>query len=156
MKKGFTDFAATRIIPEFPGETAEYYAREYLEVAGKDASDAKDPVQSWANTLSKQVARGREKRVRREKIGGVYRYFPVQRSSPGTEPQLRDIAIQVSLSPGELKILDNFVGVGRFTSRGHVLAWLAREGIRARHADIEKVEDIIRQINELKGSAPQL
>jgi len=150
------DFAATRIIPDFPGETAEYYAREYLEIAGKDASDAKDPVQSWANTLSKQVARGREKRVRREKIGGVYRYFPVQVSSPGTEPQLKDIAIQLSLSPEELRVLDNFIAVGKFNSRGHVLTWLAREGIRARNADIDRVESIVKQIDQLKGSAPQL
>ena len=58
MKRGFMDFAATQIIPDRPGETAEYYAREYLEAAGKDGSDAKNPVQSLANTLRKRVGTG--------------------------------------------------------------------------------------------------
>jgi hypothetical protein len=156
MRRGFMDFVATRIIPDHPGETAEYYAREYLEIAGKDGSDAKNPIQSLANTLSKRVGTGGEKRVRRERIGGIYRYFPAMPSSAGVEPHLKDIAIQISLCPEELEILDNFVAVGKFTTRGHVLTWLAREGIRARHADIEKVESIIKQIDELKGSAPQL
>lgn len=156
MKRGFMDYVATHLIPEHPGETADYYAREYLKIFGKDGSDAKNPAQSLANTLSKRVGTGGEKRVRRERIGGVYRYFPVIPSSAGMKPQLKDIAIQLCLSPEELKILDDFVAVGKFSSRSLVLTWLTREGIRARHADIEKVENIVKQIDELKGSAPKL
>ena len=64
MQRGFMDFVATRIIPDYPGHPAEWYAREYLRVVGVSASDAEDQVQSLRNTLSKQVQTGREKRVR--------------------------------------------------------------------------------------------
>jgi hypothetical protein len=156
MKRGFMDFAATRIIPDRPGETAEYYAKEYLESAGKDGSDAQNPVQSLANTLRKRVGTGGEKRVRRERVGGVYRYFPVGPRPLGTDSEYKDIAIQISLSAGELRILDDFVAVGHFNSRSHVLAWLVREGVKARSIDVEKVAEIRKKIDELKGSIPPL
>lgn len=158
MKRGFMDFVATVIIPHHPGEKAEYYAREYLDAdaAGKDGSDSKNPVQSLANTLSKQVKTGREKRVRRERIGGVYCYFPARLHSSGTDSEHKDIAVQISLSAEELKILDDFVAVGKFNSRSDVLTWLAREGIKSRRADVDKVVGIRKQIDELKGSVPPL
>jgi len=88
MARGFTDLVAGSIIPEFPGETAEMYAREALD-SGIVSSDAEHPVQSLANTLAKQVREGREERVIRVRIGSLlelldptkltavkYRYFP--------------------------------------------------------------------------------
>lgn len=154
MRKGFMDFVATRLIPESPGGTAEWYAKEYVELFGKDASDAKKPVQSLASTLAKQVREGREKRVRRERIGGEYRFFPVNSTSPGEGEALESIAVQILLYAQELQILDDFVAVGSFRNRGDALVWLAREGIKARRDDIEKVAQVRKQIEELKKSIP--
>ncbi len=156
MKRGFMDFAATRLIPQHPGETAEYYAQEYVEVAGEEASDAQNPVMSLANTLRKRVGTGGEKRIRREKTSGVYRYYPANAEAGNTSAEQKSVAVQAFLLPDELKILDDFVVLGKFSSRGQVLAWLAREGIKSRHADVEKVAEIAREIDSLKGSAPPL
>lgn len=77
MKRGFMDLAVT-IIEEYPGLTAKEVAQEAL---GSDSnlSDAQKtpPEQSLATTLDKQVRTGAEKRIRRERIKGVYRFFPI-------------------------------------------------------------------------------
>jgi Arc/MetJ-type ribon-helix-helix transcriptional regulator len=147
MKKGFMDFVATILIPDFPGETAQWYAEHYLEERGDDGSDAKHPVQSLANTLSKQVLEGKEKRVRRHRVGGVYRYFPVAASDEG---HLENVVVQVSLSTQELEDIDNLVAVEKFNNRNDAIKWLVVEGIKANRGYLDKVADTRKQIEDLK------
>ena len=80
MKRGFMDFVATRLIPDYPGQTAVWYAREYLKLFN-DGSDAGNREQSLTSTLNKGVQTGQERRVWRKKIEGVYRYFPASMAS---------------------------------------------------------------------------
>ena len=148
MKQGFMDFVATRIIPDHPGQTALWYAREYLQL-GDNLSDAKYPEQSLANTLSKQVKTGREKRIKRERIKGVYCYFPV--STPSASNSSEEIVVQLFLSALEVKDIDNLVAVGRFNTRGNAIKWLLIEGIKANRTYLDKVADTISQIEQLKN-----
>jgi len=150
MKKGFMDFVATTLVPEHPGETARWYAWEYLQLGNSfsDLSDAKHPEQSLANTLSKQVKTGREKRIRRERIKGLYRYFPVSESSALAHNE--DIFIQLSLSAQELNDLDNLIAVGKSKNRSDAMKWLVTEGIKANRTYLDKVANTISQIERLK------
>ena len=146
MKQGFMDHVATILIPEFPGATALWYAQAYLKEGG--SSDAKHPEQSLANTLSKQVKTGAEKRIRRERIKGVYCYFPASTAStPGSG---EEIVVQLSLSTQELKDIDNLVAVGRFNTRGNAIRWLVMEGIKANRTYLDKVADTTSKIEQLK------
>ena len=148
MKRGFMDFVATILIPDFPGATALWYARKYLEESGGNGSDAKHPEQSLANTLSKQVQTGREKRVRRERIKGVYCFFPASMSSASDSSE--DIVVQLSLSTQELEDIDDLVAVGKFNNRSEAIKWLVIEGITANRGYLDKVADTRNQIERLK------
>jgi Arc/MetJ-type ribon-helix-helix transcriptional regulator len=141
---------ATILIPEFPGGTALWYARAYLEEAGRGGSDSETPEQSLANTLSKQVKTGREKRIRRERVKGVYCYFPVPMAST---PDSREVIVQLSLSVQELKDIDNLVAVDKFKNRSDAIKWLVMEGIKANRTYLDKVADRISQIEQLKKEA---
>jgi hypothetical protein len=149
MQKGFTDFVATRIIPDYPGHEAAWYAREYLKLIDKSELVAQNPVQSLANTLSKQVQTGREKRVRRERIKGIFRYFPVSESF--TSDASEDIIVQFSLSAQELEHIDNLVDVGKFVNRNNAIKWLVIEGIKSNRNYLNKAAQIKKQIEQLKS-----
>jgi len=148
MQRGFTDFVATRIIPDHPGHTASWYAREYLELVDESDLVAQHPVQSLANTLSKQVQTGREKRVRRERIKGIFHYFPVSESS--TLDASEDIIVQFSLSAQELESIDNLVAVDKFANRNDAIKWLVIEGIKSNRNYLNKAAQIKEQIEQLK------
>jgi len=150
MKKGFTDFAATTLIPDHPGHIASWYAQEYLQLGNdySDSSDAEHPEQSLANTLSKQVKTGREKRIRRERVKGVYCYFPASMAS--TPNSSEEIVVQLSLSAQELRDIDNLVAVGKFNTRSNAIRWLLTEGIKSNRTYLDKVADTISQIEQLK------
>ena len=148
MQKGFTDFAATRIIPDQPGHEASWYAREYLKLVDESDLVAQHPVQSLANTLSRQVQTGREKRVRRERIRGIFRYFPVSESS--TSAGSEEIIVQFSLSTQELEDNDNLVAVGKFANRNDAIKWLVIEGIKSNRNYLNKATQIKKQIEQLK------
>ena len=143
MKRGFMDLAV-EIIKAFPGHTAQWIAREAL-AHDSSLSDAKkaSPEASLANTLSKQVQTGREKRVRRERIKGVYCFFLASDSS-------EEIIVQFSLSTQELKDIDNLVAVGKFNNRSEAIKWLVIEGITANRGYLDKVADARNQIERLK------
>jgi hypothetical protein len=145
MKRGFMNFVTTRIIPDFPGHTALWYAKEYLE-SFSDGSDAENKVRSLANTLSKQVQTGREKRIRRERIDGVYCFFPVSSKSSSGE----DIVTQFSLSNDEIRDIDNLVAVDKFRNRSDAIKWLVTEGIKANRVYLNKVASTRHQIEQLK------
>jgi len=144
MKRGFMDLAV-EIIKAFPGHTALWIAREAL-AHDSDLSDANNPDVSLANTLSKQVQTGREKRVRRERIKGIYCFFPASDSSDSSE----EIIVQLPLSTQELKDVDNLVAVGKFSNRSNAIKWLVIEGIKANRAYLDKVADARNQIERLK------
>lgn len=145
MKRGFMDVVATSIIPAFPGETARWYAEEYLH---DNKSDAKDPVQSLANTLDKQVREGKEPRIRRERVGGIYRYFPASKSiNPNS---LHEVVTQIKLSSEELQDIDNLVAIGKFSNRNDAIKWLIIEGIKANRDYLNKVSETKRKIEQLK------
>ncbi len=146
MKRGFMDLAVL-IIEEYPGLTASEVAREALDNSS-DLSDAKDPAQSLASTLNKQVQTGLEKRIRRERIKGVYRYFHV--STPSSLDSSEEINAQFLLPTNELKDIDNLIAVGKFDNRNTALKWLVLEGIKANRAYLDKVADAKNQIERLK------
>ena len=147
MKRGFMDFVATRLIPDYPGQTAVWYAREYLKLFN-DGSDAKNREQSLASTLNKQVQTGQERRVWRKKISGVYRYFPA--SMAPTSDSNEEIIVQLSLSTQEMEDIDNLVAVGKFNNRSDAIKWLVIEGITANRGYLDKVADARNQIERLK------
>ena len=149
MQRGFTDFVATRIIPDHPGHTASWYAREYLKLVDESELVAQNPVQSLTNTLSKQVQTGREKRVRRERIKGIFRYFPISESS--TSDASEDIIVQFSLSAQGLEHIDNLVAVGKFANRNDAIKWLVIEGIKSNRNYLNKAAQIKQQIEQLKS-----
>jgi Arc/MetJ-type ribon-helix-helix transcriptional regulator len=149
MQRGFTDFVATRMIPDHPGHEASWYAREYLKLVDESDLVARNPVQSLANTLSKQVQTGKEKRVRRERIKGIFRYFPVSESS--TLDASEDIIVQFSLSAQELESIGNLVAVGKFANRNDVIKWLVTEGIKSNRSYLNKAAQIKEQIEQLKS-----
>ena len=146
MKRGFMDFVATRLIPDYPGRTAVWYAREYLKLFN-DGSDAKNREQSLTSTLNKGVQTEQERRVWRKKISGVYRYFPA--SMAPTSDSNEEIIAQFLLSTHELKAIDNLVAVGKFDNRNNVIKWLVTEGIKANRTYLDKVADTISQIEQL-------
>jgi hypothetical protein len=146
MKRGFMDLAV-EILKEYPGLTAVEVAREALDFSS-DLSDSKDPVQSLASTLNKQVQTGLEKRIRREHIKGVYRYFLA--SALATSDSSEEIVVQFSLPAQELKDIDNLVAVGKFENRSSAIGWLALEGVKANRAYLDKVADTKNQIERLK------
>lgn len=147
MKRGFMDLAV-EIIKEYPGLTALEVAREALD-SGIVSSDAEKPEQSFATTLNKQVQTGLEKRIRRERIKGVYRYFLA--SSPSTSDSGEEIVVQFSLPAPELKDIDNLVAVGKFDNRSSAIRWLVLEGIKANRTYLDKVADTKNQIERLKS-----
>ena len=150
MKSGFMDFVATRLILDNPGQTARWYAREYLQL-GDNLSDAKNPEESLANTLDKQVRQGKESRIRRERIDGKYRFFPVIASSGlKDESNTENIVIQISLSQEELTAIDNLITVGRFKNRNGVIKWLVIEGMKTKCDYLDKVTEVTKQIEQMK------
>ena len=129
MKKGFMDYVATHLITDYPGQTAAWYAREYLELFN-DGSDAKNQEQSLASTLNKQVQTGLERRVWRKKLNdGLYHYFPASMSPASSSSE--EIVIQLSLPTQELEDIDNLVAVGKFENRSSAIRWLTLEGVKA-------------------------
>lgn len=94
-------------------------------------SFAKDKVSSLANTLSKQVHKGYEKRViRRKDIKGKYLYFP-------EEQQPEDI-LSIYLSPSIRKKLNNFIELELFDNKEEAVKWLLQEGIKSTLKKIKK------------------
>ena len=146
MKRGFMDLAV-EIVKEYPGLTALSIAREALDCSS-NLSDAQDPEQSLASTLNKGVQTGQEKRIRRERIDGLYRYFPVSGSSASDSTE--DVVVQLSLSTQELKDIDNLVAVGKFNNRSSAIKWLIVEGIATNRAYLDEVADARNQIERLK------
>ena len=146
MKRGFMDLAV-EIIKDYPGLTAEEVAQEALG-SGIVSSDSKNPVQSFATTLSKQVREGSDKRVRRDRIEGKYRFFPT--IIPSASDSGEEIIVQLSLSAQELKDIDNLVAVGKFENRSSAVKWLVMEGIKANRPYLDKVADTRNQIERLK------
>ena len=147
MKRGFMDLAVA-IIEEYPGLTAREVAQEAL-ANSSDLSDAENPLQSFASTLNKQVQTGLEKkRLRRERIKGIYRYFHV--SAPSNLDSSEEINAQFLLLTNELKDIDNLVAVGKFDNRNTAIKWLVLEGIKVNRTYLDKVADTRNQIERLK------
>lgn len=146
MNRGFMDLAV-EIIKEYPGLTSLEVAREALDNS-TITSSAKNPEQSFATTLNKQVQTGLEKRIRRERIKGVYRYFLV--SAPSTSDASEEITAQFSLIAQELKDIDNLVAVGKFKNRSDAIKWLITEGIKTNRNYFDKVAETKNQIERLK------
>ncbi len=158
MKRGFMDLAVNSIIPTHPGQTARWIAEEAL-AHDSSLSDAQNKEQSLIATLNKQVQTGQEKRIRRERVGGLYRYFPVSGSSAaGSSVDVvplpgggKNIVVQISLSTRELEDIDNLVAVvDKFHNRNEAISWLVMEGITAKRAYLDKVADRRKQIERLK------
>jgi len=149
MKRGFMEHAATVLVPDFPGETALWYAKAYLGEAGEDGSDSKTPEQSLANTLNKQIKEGRERRIWRKKLNdGKYHYFPIS-MAPASHAS-EETVIQLSLPAQELKDIDNLVAVDKFNTRSSAVKWLVSEGVKAKRSYLDKLASVRNQIELLK------
>jgi len=146
MNRGFMDLAVT-IIKEYPGLTSREVAQEAVN-SGIVSSGAKDPVQSFATTLNKQVQTGLEKRIRRERIKGIWRYF-LASTSP-TPNSSEEIVPKFSLTAQELKDIDNLVAVGKFKNRSEAIRWLVTEGIKTNRIYLDKVDETKNHIERLK------
>ena len=150
MKSGFTDFVATRLIPDHPGHTARWYAREYLRLGGK-LSDARNPEESLANTLDKQVRDGRETRVRRQRVDGRNCFFPAAATlSSLTRSDQESIVVQIVLPKQEQDDINNLIAVDRFKNRNDAIRWLVTEGIKAQRDYLDRVNDTAQQIQQMK------
>lgn len=150
MKSGFTDFVATRLIPDHPGHTARWYAREYLRIGGK-LSDAKNPEESLTNTLDKQVREGREIRVRRERVDGRNCFFPAAATlSSLTGSDEESIVVQIMLPKQEQNDINNLIAVDRFKNRNDAIRWLVTEGTKSQRAYLDRVNDTAQQIQQMK------
>ncbi len=150
MKRGFMDLVVNSIVPTYPGKTAVWIATEALAL-DSSLSDAKDKLASLANTLSKQVQTGREKRLRRERINGVFCYFLVSaHSAKEATEKYEDVIAQMAFSNQELADIDNLVEVNKFESRSGAIKWLVTEGIKVNRSYLDKVADIKSQIEKLK------
>jgi len=149
MKSGFTDFVATRLIPDHPGHTARWYAREYLRIGGK-LSDAKNPEESLANTLDKQVREGREKRVRRERVDGRNCFFPAAATLSSLTGSEESIVVQITLTKKDQDDINNLIAVDRFKNRNDAIRWLVTEGIKTQRDYLDRVNDIAKQIQQMK------
>jgi hypothetical protein len=146
MKRGFMDVAAT-IVKEYPGLTAKEVAAEALDYSS-DLSDAADPLQSLATTLDKQVRTGAEQRIKRERVKGVYRFFPTS-ISPSLDTN-QEILVQLSLAKDALEDVDNLVAVDKADNKSGAVAWLVLEGIRANRAYLDRVGNTRKQIELMK------
>jgi hypothetical protein len=146
MNRGFMDLAVT-IIKEYPGLTSREVAQEAIS-SGIVSSSAKDPIQSFATTLNKQVQTGLEKRIRRERTKGVWRYFLV--SALLTLSTNEEVTTQFSLKIQELKDVDNLVVVGKYKNRNDAIKWLVMEGIKTNRTYLDKVAETRVQIERLK------
>ncbi len=146
MKRGFMDLAVT-IIGNYQGLTAAEVAREALSCGAP--SDAKNKEQSFATTLNKQVQTGLETRIRRERVKGVYRYFPTS-TPPTSSNSSEEIVVQFSLPSQELKDVDNLIAVSRFDNRSDAIKWLVLEGIKSNRTYLDKVTNTNNEIERLK------
>lgn len=150
MKSGFTDFVATRLIPDHPGHTARWYAREYLRIGGK-LSDAKNPEESLTNTLDKQVREGRETRVRMERVDGRKRFFPAAATlSSLTGSDEESTIVQITLTKKDQDDINNLIAVDRFKNRNDAIRWLVTEGMKAQRDYLDRVNDTAQQIQQMK------
>jgi hypothetical protein len=138
---------AIEIIKEYPGMTSREVAREALG-SGLISSGAKNPEQSFATTLNKQVQTGLEKHIRRERIKGIWRYFLA--SAPSTQGSVEEIAAQFSLTAQEIKDIDNLVAVGKSKNRSDAIKWLVTEGIKTNRTYLDKVDETKNKIEHLK------
>ncbi|MGH7861754.1 MAG: hypothetical protein ACREOS_05875 [Candidatus Dormibacteraceae bacterium] len=86
MPNSFAD-VTVQLIHEEPGHTAAEYARLAYD-RGLATSTARDPITSFSATLSMWITSGRETRVCRKRIDGVYRYFPTDKGSVGDPSRL--------------------------------------------------------------------
>ena len=159
MKLGFMDFVRAILIPEFPGQTANWYAEKFLDEKGQ-ISESKTPKQSLANTLRKQVQLDWEPTIRREQIKGIYHYFPVERNEIQQQTNLpkkseEDLIVQLTLSNEILKDINNLVEVGKFKNRTDAIKWLIIEGIHVKRSYLDKVEQTRKEIERIKKELNQ-
>ena len=152
MQKGFKRVAPD-LIRDKPGLTAY----EYAEMALKQhlcGSDSKNPVFSLATTLMKEFREGRMPGIKAVKgHDNKLRYFPKHYDTNKQVASLgNDSPVTILLPTDVAKNVDMLVEIGKFTSRGEALIWLASEGIGANLQKLQDVEKRIQQIRDLKRS----
>jgi Arc/MetJ-type ribon-helix-helix transcriptional regulator len=146
MNRGFMDLAV-KILENYPGLTALEVAKEALG-SKIITSTAENPEQSFATTLDKQVRTGSEKRIRRERVEGVYKYF--LSSAPPSSDSSEEIVVQLSLPLHQLNDIDNLIAIDKYNNRSSAIRWLILEGIKANRIYLDKVGEIKKQIERLK------
>jgi len=146
---------ARRLIHEMPGRTdGEYATIGVKRVLAR--SNAKDPVQSLATTLSQAVRMGRMRGIKREKVDGKFHYFPAD-YQPEAKTQPNDsLRIEVSLRPDAARRVRDLVEIGKFRTPGEAVTYLLEEGVNAKQSALDRISSELEEIRRRKESAQGL
>ena len=153
--KGFMKIAEA-LVKERPGLAAEEYARMALD-RGIAQSNSKDPVQSLATTLMKQVREGRTTEIYADQVRGKLRYYPTGDllNPPGRRlPHL--LFTDVRMSPDTAKRVRTLLEVGLFANEKEAASWLLEEGVRAQRDTLDQIESQAEEIERRKEVARNL
>lgn len=151
MQKGFKK-AIPDLVKANPGLTA----REYAEMALNQhicGSDSKDPVQSLATTMMKEVREGRMPSVKSVKGVGAMRYYPTNNTQKSPVPNF-DKPITILIPTDVAEVIDSLLEINKFENKSKTLVWLAQEGIKAKSSELAQVKKVVEQIKQLKQSVP--
>ena len=149
MKSSFMDYVRNTLIQEHPGKTARWYAKQYLEL-GHYLNDSKIPVESLTNALERHIGLGREQSIRREKIDGVFHYYPVNSDLEAVIGSRDETMIcQVELSGEDIRDINNLLAVDKFINMDKAVSWLVKEGIKANRDYLEKVDEVVQKTVEV-------
>jgi Arc/MetJ-type ribon-helix-helix transcriptional regulator len=132
-QRGFKE-VVVRLIGESPGLAAEEYAVTALQ-RGLAGSNSKDPVQSLATTLAKEVREGRMLGIRAQREHGKLRYFPVD------------------LRPDAARRVRDLVEIGRFSTPSEAVTYLLEEGVNAKQSALDRISGELEEIRRRKESA---
>ena len=143
---------ALDLVKQYPGYTAEEYARMALD-QGLTGSDSKDPIFSLRTTMMKEYREGRMAEVVASRVDGKQRFYPKNGlDKKQATPVKTGAVVPVVLIHEDTEILDMLVEIGKFRNRSEGLLWLAHEGIQCKEDDLNKAKVVLQQIRQLKRS----
>jgi Arc/MetJ-type ribon-helix-helix transcriptional regulator len=150
-QRGFKE-VVVRLIGESPGLAAEEYAVTALQ-RGLAGSNSKDPVQSLATTLAKEVREGRMLGIRAQREHGKLRYFPVDLRPDTSAHANNGLRIEVSLRPDAARRVRDLVEIGRFSTPSEAVTYLLEEGVNAKQSALDRISGELEEIRRRKESA---
>jgi hypothetical protein len=132
---------------------AEEYAAMALQ-RGLAGSNSKDPVQSLATTLAKEVREGRMPGIRAQSEDGKLRYFRVDYRADTKAQRDNGLRIKEVLLPSDVaRRVSDLVEIGRFSGPNEALIYLSQEGISAKLPVLDRIANELQEIRRRKESA---